>query len=67
MVKISRYCESYCLFYWEDFQGCRGWVVKCWGWGGLQDLGGYFTLFFHPFHTQPSTFLTVKQAYKIVA
>jgi predicted RNA-binding Zn-ribbon protein involved in translation (DUF1610 family) len=28
---------------------------------------GYFTTFFHLFHTQPSTFSTLKQAYKIVA
>jgi len=27
----------------------------------------YFTLFFHPFHSQPSTFLSLKQACKIVA
>ncbi len=26
-----------------------------------------FTLFFHPFHKLPSTFSTLKQAYKIVA
>jgi len=26
-----------------------------------------FTLFFHPFHSQPSTFLSPKQAYKIVS
>ena len=36
----------------------------------LADKGyysAYFTLFFHPFHSQPSTFLSRKQAYKIVA
>ena len=27
----------------------------------------YFTLFFHPFHSKPSTFLSLKQACKIVA
>ena len=27
----------------------------------------YFTLFFHPFHSKPSTFLSLKQASKIVA
>ena len=27
----------------------------------------YFTLFFHPFHSQPSSFLSLKQACKIVA
>jgi len=27
----------------------------------------YFTLFFHPFHSQPSTFLSLKQASEIVA
>ena len=27
----------------------------------------YFTLFFHPFHSQPSTFLSPKQAYEIVS
>jgi len=26
----------------------------------------YFTLFFHPFHKKPSTFLSLKQACKIV-
>ena len=29
--------------------------------------GANFTLFFHPFHKLPSTFSTLKQAYKIVA
>ena len=28
---------------------------------------GYFTLFFHPFHSQPSTFMSLKQASKIVS
>ena len=31
----------------------------------MQDVD--FTTFFHPFHKKPSTFLTCKQAYKIVA
>ncbi len=31
------------------------------------DITGYFTTFFHPFHKKPSTFLTLKQACKIVA
>ena len=30
-------------------------------------LSAYFTLFFHPFHSQPSTFLSSKQASEIVA
>lgn len=30
-------------------------------------ITAYFTLFFHPFHSQPSTFLSLKQACKIVA
>jgi len=29
--------------------------------------GANFTLFFHPFHSKPSTFLSLKQACKIVA
>lgn len=30
-------------------------------------VNGNFTLFFHSFHKKPSTFLNLKQAYKIVA
>ena len=33
----------------------------------LLQSSGYFTLFFHPFHSQPSTFLSLKQASKIVS
>lgn len=33
----------------------------------VYDISGYFTLFFHPFHSQPSTFMSLKQASKIVS
>ena len=32
-----------------------------------ENILGYFTLFFHPFHSQPSTFMSLKQASKIVS
>jgi len=34
---------------------------------GFVYLAVYFTPFFHPFHSQPSTFLPIKQVYKITA
>jgi len=33
----------------------------------LNQLNAYFTLFFHLFHSKPSTFLSPKQASEIVA